>query len=326
MPNILIIGATGYIGQCLALSLLRSGSHTVYGLARNTESAKLLQSREIIPVYGSITDNAAYLAIIRSAPIDVVVDAASLGPESKILLDSVIAAGRDRYDVAEKTGIRVPKLGFLYVGGTWVHGSSSERVNDLMPVGNSLAPTKPPRLVAWRPVLEQEILSKSTVAVLDVVIVRPALVYGRSNAIWTALLMPLLAAAEGGINSVSLKVDPHSHPALCHIDDVASGLHAAIDKLPFIAGTGVYPVFDLITSQESLRDILTEAGKVLGFNGHIDMLGTGDDQFMEAMCVSTNGSSGRAIGILGWQPKRFGYIQQMSLVAKAWAASLTITT
>jgi shikimate 5-dehydrogenase len=44
MPNILILGATGYIGQAVAHALTSSGSHTVYGLARTPSKAKLLSS------------------------------------------------------------------------------------------------------------------------------------------------------------------------------------------------------------------------------------------------------------------------------------------
>lgn len=324
MPNILILGATGYIGQALALSLLRSGSHVVYGLARTPASAKLLQSLEIQPVNGSITDSAEYLSLIRSTPIDIVVDAAGAGQESRQIVNDLIAAGKARLEAAENCGVRVPKLGFVYVSGTWVHGSSDGRVNDLTPVGCGLAPTLPARLVAWRAVLEQEILSQSTRAVLDTVVVRPALVFGRSNAIWTSLFKPLVTAAQSGAKSVSLSVDASSRPALCHVDDVASGLHAVVDKLPLISGTGVHPIFDLITSQESMRDILTEAGKVLGYGGKIDFVGTGDDLFMEAMCVSTNGNSGRAIEILSWKPKRIGFVQHIEIVVKAWAASQSI--
>ena len=50
MTHVLIIGATGYIGQAIANSLIRSGGFTVYGLARSPEKAKFLSSLEIIPV------------------------------------------------------------------------------------------------------------------------------------------------------------------------------------------------------------------------------------------------------------------------------------
>jgi nucleoside-diphosphate-sugar epimerase len=201
-----------------------------------------------------------------------------------------------------------------------VHGSGDAQVNDLTPVGCEAAPMKPPRLVAWRTILEQEVIAASET--LDTVVIRPALVYGRENAIWSSLFTPFLSAIDKQL--ISFNVEPESRPALCHVDDIASGMHAAIDKLPLIAGTGVYPVFDLITSQESMRDILTAAGKALGYRGKIELKGAGDDLFLEAMSVTTNGNSGRAIELLGWQPKRYGYVQHMDRIAAAWAVSQVV--
>ena len=76
MTRILLIGATGYVGQALAAELLRAGTFTVYGLARTEEKARQLAAKEIVPVLGSNTDSAAYLALIKSAGIHVVVDCA----------------------------------------------------------------------------------------------------------------------------------------------------------------------------------------------------------------------------------------------------------
>jgi len=319
MPKILIIGATGYIGQALALSLMRSGGHTVYGLARSAEKAKSLEALEIIPVKGSVSDSTNYLDLIRSANIDIVVDAAGANMESKKILDDLLRVGAERLDAAHRAGIKTAKLGFIYTSGTWVHGSSTEPINDLTPVGVAFAPTQPPKLVAWRPPLEQEILAASDI--LNVVIMRAALVYGGAGSIWTGLFSPLLEAAKAGASAVSVKAEPDSMPGLIHVDDVASALHAAVDKLPLISGTGVYPVFDLITSQESMRVVLETAAKALGFHGRVNMAGVEDDVFAEAMSTSLNGSSSRAIQLLGWQPKRFGFVQRIDLYARAWATS-----
>ncbi len=50
MPRILIVGATGYVGQAIALGLVHSGNHIVYGLARSDHKARSLAQLEIIPV------------------------------------------------------------------------------------------------------------------------------------------------------------------------------------------------------------------------------------------------------------------------------------
>ena len=135
------------------------------------------------------------------------------------------------------------------------------------------------------------------------------------------MLEPIYAAAQSGAPSVSVAAEPDSRPGLIHVDDVASGFHCAIDRLPLISGTGVHPVFDLITSQESMKDIFESAGREFGFKGKVKLVGVGEDLFMKAMSVSGNATSGRAKQILGWEPKRFGFVQSMDVFAKAWVAS-----
>jgi nucleoside-diphosphate-sugar epimerase len=315
MVNVLIIGATGYVGQALCQSLVRSGSHRVYGLARTPEKAHSLSREEVIPILGSITENAELLKAIETRHINVVVDVAGANHESHSLLAELKKVGAARLEA----GVPVPKLGFIYCSGTWVHGSSNEPVNDLIPVDAPNSPTPPPQLVSWRPKIEREVLASSDV--LDVMVVRPALVYGRSSAIWSLYFDPIRQAVQKGAGSVSLPADATSRPGLIHVDDVASGFHAAIDKLPVISGSGVYPVFDLVTSQESMVDILGFAANSLGFKGKIDLAGSGGELFPEAMNTTFNGCSGRAKQILGWDPKRVGFVQNMDLFAEAFVAA-----
>ncbi|KAK0103006.1 hypothetical protein ONS96_005619 [Cadophora gregata f. sp. sojae] len=318
MVNVLVIGATGYIGQALTQSLVRSGDHRVFGLARTPEKAKSLERDEVIPIEGSISSTTALTQAIEIHHINIVVDVAGADKESHNLLALLKDIGGERLTAASKAGVRIPKLGFIYCGGTWVHGSSNAPVNDLMPVAALNAPTPPVALTSWRPVLEREVLASSDI--LDVMVVRPALVYGRSSAIWTSLLEPIHAAAKSGSKTVSVAAELDSRPALVHVDDVASGFHAAIDKLPLISGTGVYPLFDLVTSQESMRDILAAAGREFGFMGTVQLAGAGEDLFAQAMGCSANATSGRARQILGWQPKKYSFVQGMDVYAKAWLA------
>jgi nucleoside-diphosphate-sugar epimerase len=324
MVNVLIIGATGYIGQALTHSLLRSGTHRVYGLARTPEKALLLSRDEVVPILGSIS-SPALASAIKTHRIDVVIDVSGANKESHDLLALVKKIGAERLAAAKQEGIRVPKLGFIYCSGTWVHGSSNSPVNDLMPVGTASAPFPSTELTSWRPELERAVLASSEV--LDVMVVRPALVYGRSAAIWSSLFEPLFTAAknvngaEEPAGVVQIPADEDSRPGLVHVDDVATGFHCAIDKLSSISGTCVYPVFDLQTSQESMRDILHAAAREFGFKGRVELVGAGEDLFMRAMSVSSNGCSGRAKTVLGWEPRRGGFVSGMDVFAGAWAAN-----
>ena len=317
MPRILILGATGYVGSALATTLLRS-AHQVYGLARTASKANTLARLEIIPVLGSVQDSTAYIQLIKTAHIDIVVDCAGANQASAQILSDVIEAGKERLKAGGG------KLGFVYTSGTWVHGSSDLRCSDLDPVGTAYAKTPPPRMVAWRPQMERDVLKARDV--LDVVVVRPALVYGREHAIWGSFFGPVLEAARknGTDNEAVVKIplEPTSRPGLVHVDDVAEGLRCAVEKLPLISGTGVYPIFDLTTSQESMRDIFEGFGKAVGLKGRVELVEPSeDDLFAEAMQTSTNGDSSRAEQLLGWLPRRRGFVAGMDVYAKAFVAA-----
>ena len=314
MPRILVLGATGYIGNALALSLLRN-NHRVYGLARDPASANRLARQEIIPVLASTEDSDAYIKLIKTAHIDVVVDCVGAKQTSAKVLSDVKEAGKERL----KEG--GAKLGFVYTSGTWMHGSSRERGSDLDPVGTEYAKAQPPRLVAWRPQMERDVLSARDI--LDSVVVRPALVYGRKHVVWHSFLLPLLAAAKRGTeDDIEIRLEPTSRPALIHVDDVAEGLRCAIEKLPLISGTSVYPVFDLMTSQESMRDIFNSFGEAVGLKGRVKLVSPAeDDVFAEAFQTSRNGDSSRAEQLLGWVPKRRGFVADMDMYAMAFQAA-----
>jgi nucleoside-diphosphate-sugar epimerase len=111
-----------------------------------------------------------------------------------------------------------------------------------------------------------------------------------------------------------------SHPSLIHVDDVAEGLHLAIDKVPLFSGTGVYPVFDLAGQTESMQDVFDTFAANVGYTGKVDLIGSGDDAFAQAMSVTGNITTGRARSLLGWFPKRASFLQGMSVYAMAFAA------
>ena len=142
MSRILIIGATGYVGSARAGELLRSGNHTIYGLARNSSKANQLAAKEVIPAVGSVTDSASYLSLIMTARIHIVVDCAAAYDDSNKVLNDLITAGKERLQDGGS------KLGFVYISGIWVHGSSSVLVSDLDPIGIKASETKMPRMMA----------------------------------------------------------------------------------------------------------------------------------------------------------------------------------
>lgn len=136
----------------------------------------------------------------------------------------------------------------------------------------------------------------------------------------TLFLKPIYEAVKKGAGTAIVAADPAARLPLVHVDDVGKGYLAAVGKLSLLAGTGVYPIFDLVTSQENLKDILQAAATELGFRGKLEWVGPGDDAIMHAMNTSVNASSARVKELLGWHPTRIGMVQGMETFAKAWEA------
>ncbi|KAJ5363771.1 uncharacterized protein N7496_009484 [Penicillium cataractarum] len=320
MPKILILGATGYLGRQIANLLVQSGQHTVYGVTRTASKAKQLAREEIIPIVCAdpVNQPNPYLEVIRSKHIDVVVDVAGADAGSYKFLADVVSVGKERTDAAKVRGVQTSKIGYIYCSGTWVHGSSNEPVNDLDIVGEG-ANTAPEELVAWRVGMEQAVLQ--TKDVLDIMILRPALIYGRESTIWASYITPVLEAAKKGSKAVEIPLDSDSRPGLIHVDDTAKAFVQAIEKVHIFPSTGVYPVFDLVTSQESMRDIFTALASTWGFTGTVELKGHGGHLFSKAMGTSFRGSSARAKQLLGWQPTRLnGFVQDIDIYAAAFVA------
>jgi nucleoside-diphosphate-sugar epimerase len=322
MTKVLIIGATGYLGRRLAETLVRRGRDQVYGIARTKAKAESLALAEITPILcvDPVNEPSAYLDAIRDHHIDTVVDVGGANADSAKFLDDVKKIGKERLESCRTSGYhKSPKLGFIYCSGTWVHGSDEKPVNDLDVVGLSSA--NPPRsLVAWRVELEKSILASTDT--LDVAILRPALIYGYEGTIWTPFFLPLLEAARKGTSdSVQVPLTSDARPGLVHVDDVATGFEKAIEKLSLINGGSVYPIFDLVTSQESMSDIFAALSSIWRYQGRVQLVGPGDDLFAEAMSTTMRGSSARAKQLLGWEPARLGgFIADMDRYAAAFAS------
>ncbi|KAF7118434.1 hypothetical protein CNMCM5793_007951 [Aspergillus hiratsukae] len=154
MSKILILGATGYLGNNVANSLVQSDQHTVYSVARSHEKGLQLARQEITPVLSTnpVEDTEPYLSVIRSENIEI----------TKAWLDLLL---RDM-------GPRLLSQG---------HELSLRRGSG----------STAPELFAWRVDLEKQILDAADV--LDAIILRPALLYGRELTILSPFVTPLLA-------------------------------------------------------------------------------------------------------------------------------------
>ncbi|KAJ7461345.1 hypothetical protein B0H11DRAFT_2056849 [Mycena galericulata] len=296
--KVLVIGATGFIGFPVAQALVRGG-HIVYGLARTQAKGKELAKEEIIPVIGD-AESDAWIPLI--ATLDVIIEAVG-GMDVKTLSASML----ERVTKAAKD-LRpqdAPLLSYIYTSGTWVHGDNrQDTVTDTTPI------VRPVELVAWRPALEQRIVRSTAI---NGIVVRPALLYGRSASI---LGMLFKTAAAG---KVAWPGTPGGRYAVIHSDDLAELYLRVAEKASMFGGK----IFDAANPYtESVDELLSKLVKISGAKGPYEYTKPAH-LFEEAIQTTQLIRPYLANALLGWSAKKPGLIAGLENYYAAWLASST---
>ncbi|KAJ6464783.1 hypothetical protein C8R47DRAFT_1237322 [Mycena vitilis] len=291
--KVLILGATGFIGFPAAQALARAG-HTVYGLARTEAKAKTLAVEEIIPILGDISsDN--WLPHI--ATIDAVIETVTASPEgARGTFERVVKAARELRPAG------APLLTYIYTSGTWVHGDNrTDVVTDTTPLTQSV------ELVAWRPAVEQLVVSSTAV---NGVVVRPGLLYGRSGSI----LGMMFATAKQG--RIVWPGTPGGRWSVVHADDLAD-LYLRVTEGGSIASG---KIFDATNGHsQSVDDLLQRLVEVSGAKGY--EYRKPDNVFEEAIASSGVVRPYLANTLLGWSPKKPGLVDGLEAYYATWLAT-----
>ncbi|KAG9319528.1 hypothetical protein KVV02_000563 [Mortierella alpina] len=331
MVKVLVIGAAGYIGLRVAQQL-RQANHIVYGTTRSTANESILYLNEVIPVVGLVEPESSdshsilrpsatlpWLETVKSENIEVVIDLSGSKNGVKTILEPLIRLSKERQ------ANRLPRIGYIYASGMWVHGTGGNISSDLIPVGVKTSPHQPPTLVAWRPELEREVLG--SYEHLYAAIIRPSLVYGGHSQIWDIYFKEIYKGIQNN-TPITLSADPEAGVSLVHVDDVASAFVATVGKLESISGHKTsYPVFDVTSSHESLAYILTKFAKELGYKGpQIQLTGVPEgnafpELFAQAFNTNVLSGSTRAQTVLGWKPTKTGLAVGLNVYARSWLAN-----
>ncbi|KAJ6261455.1 hypothetical protein Dda_4125 [Drechslerella dactyloides] len=310
MVRVLLFGATGFIGNPLAAALRRRG-HTVYAVVRSEAKAIELSKQELIPILGDASEPGTWTPVLDQ--VDIVIDGSpSYGGISKGILDNIKSSSR----VASAKKSR-PKLGFIYISGVWVYGDYGdhpELVADTTPVGPD-GPRKPTGLVSWRPEFENSVLESRDV--IDVLIVRPGMVFGGHGSLFGVFWKPLVEALKANKTSepVTLVGRPNATMTLVHKDDAAEAILNAVEKFETVSQISS-PIFNLSAGHEKLGDINKTAAKVLGITGEI-IHQAPTDPFSIAMSTSLLVDTTRSQQYLDWHPRHTSLIRNAEIYVKA---------
>lgn len=208
--NVLLTGATGYIGSAVVEALQQSG-HQVTGLARSDQAMNKLKARGIRMHKGDLLDVMTIEHAAREA--EGVIHAGATNDANMAEADTSAV----RAILAALRGTGKP---FIYTSGVWVMGNTGDQVAD------ESKPLDPTPVIAWRASLEGEI-AKAAKQGIRAIIIRPADVYGHGGGL---LAMFVQSAREHG-TARYIGTGENRWPFV-HVDDLADLYVRALEKAP----------------------------------------------------------------------------------------------
>ena len=170
--NILITGATGFIGRNLVEGLFNKGGHTLLCLVRNPAKVKVLEPLGVKLIYGDVTDKAS-LDKLLNYKIDVIFHTAGyVENKNPALLTRVNALGSENIcELALKLGVER----LIYTSSVAVVSG-----NPQMPLTEDL-PFKATNAYGESKIEAEKVILNYREKGLNIVIVRPPMVYGEDE-------------------------------------------------------------------------------------------------------------------------------------------------
>ena len=296
--NVLILGATGYIGTAVDESLT-ARDHLACGLARSELSQTRLEARGTTVVRGDVTDPNSLLAPVRDA--DAVVYAVRLlEPEARSLELKAIKAIGKALAGSEKT--------LVFVSDAWIYGPTGEAVaSEDAPL---YAPLDPPSLLLRALELERASLDLSRIGVRAINI-RPGIAYGLGAG--TPSMFRESARTRGAATLVG---EGDNRWATIAIQDLGDLIALAVERGR--PGRAYNAVND---DCFSMREIAEAASRGAGAGGATtsvpeSLMG----QWGACLAMDQRVSAERAKADLGWSARRPSIVDEMEFGSYAAAA------
>ncbi|KAJ7575963.1 NAD(P)-binding protein [Mycena floridula] len=297
--KVLVLGSTGFIGKPVAQALVRAG-HIVYGQTRSAAGAKQLSADEIIPIIGQ---PAAEVCLILVPQLDVIIDAIG-GGDKGTMAGPILTAYSE---AAQSRAAGTPKLSFIFTSGTWVFGE-----NRLNIVSDTSATPTPVDLINWMPGHEKAVTNST---ILNGIVIRPSMVYGRSGSL-TALLFQEAIQAKEQSRKITFAGTSGGRFALIHQDDLGDCYLRIAERAVTLGGLSFIASNDVT---ESTDDLLQRLALLVGADGY--QYRAPVNAFERALSTTAIIRPYLARSLVGWQPRKTGLLDGLEVYFAAFLAS-----
>lgn len=287
--RIFITGATGFIGRGVARAAMAAG-HQVTGLVRSTTSpsAQDLAELGVALKVGDLRDPQTFVA--SAAEHDGVVHTASTNDAS--------AGAVDQAAVAAVLAAMSPESVLVYTSGAWVYGNTGRG-----PVTES-AEVSPTDLVAWRPAVEQQVLSMAAQRGIGVSVFRPAMVHGHGGGVFAMLAQ---MGRDGRV--IRIPGDGRNRWPTVHVDDLGSAyvsaLARAASRNPEVDGQILNIVSEEAVEVAKMAEAIRRAvGAERVEPWPVEEARQQLGLFADALALDQSVNGQEARRVLGWAPQR----------------------
>jgi len=296
--KVFVTGASGYIGEAVALELRRRG-HTVYGLVRSAEKAKYLFLNEVHPVIGDTTKPETWKEIASKCTvlIQAALDWTNIEASDSIPTETFLEIGKDQ----PGTKLVVYTSGVLIYPDDPVHVKTEED------------PIDPNFFSKGRADREVKVTKDANVSG---VVIRPAFVYGQKKTLFEKYFQQ---ASQGKLVVIGKKETVH--PKI-HIDDLVDAYVRIVEAPLNVVKGEIFNVGD--DDRATDNAIAIRFGELVGYKGEVtnDTSGTDPLSFLWAKSVLV--SSRKLTQLLGWTPRHLPILDEAELLYEAYKAKNNI--
>ena len=289
--NVLLTGATGYIGAVEADYMVAGGDHVI-GLARSPKAEAGLRERGLEVRPGDLLKPDGLAGVAEG--VDAIIHTANTKDEKAKSADKAAVnafldalAGTDRP--------------FVYTSGNLVLGNTGKQVAD------EATPVNHIRFVSWRPAVEQTVIESTSRGIAGKII-RPAWVYGRG-----AGYPSILVRTGRDMGHVPIIGKGDNRMTFVHVEDLADLYLLVLENAA--AGT-IYS--GSVLPAISVHDVAVAASRAGGAEGKTfswplaDAVKSFGAERVEVMTCDQQISGARAERDLAWKPGSPSVLEELA--------------